>query len=82
MLPEAYVSPGGELVFAVTVGGVQLLSYYNSNSGGRRLSNPEGDGRGVVHISGPCTLLWVPEGALLAASSFLDSSHTGVSKLS
>ena len=42
MLPEAYVSPGGELVFAVTVGGVQLLSYYNSNSGGRRLFNPEG----------------------------------------
>ena len=69
-------------MFAVAVGGVRLLRSCNSNSGGGRLSNPEGDGRGVVHISGPCTLLWVPAGALLAASSFLDSSRTGVSKLS
>ena len=31
---------GEDPVFAVTVGGVQFLSYCNSNSGGRRLCEP------------------------------------------
>lgn len=41
MLPEALCLTWGEdRVLAVTVGGVRFLSYCDSNSGGRRLSEP------------------------------------------